>query len=158
MIHIRFHSGIYTLVAEQVLPVDLDRAWGFFSTPANLGKITPPYMGFRITSGEAAKMYAGQIITYQIGILPGIRSGWVTEITHVVERCYFVDEQRSGPYAMWHHEHWFEELDGGVRMRDKVSYKLPFGFPGRLVHPLIRRQLLQIFGYRQKALERLFPA
>ena len=156
MITIRSQSGMHTLETEQTLPITPDTAWKFFSTPGNLARITPPYMGFRITSGDVDAMYPGQIITYQIGILPGIKSGWVTEITHVVEGRYFVDEQRAGPYSIWHHEHWIDPVEAGVRVRDRVSYKLPFGLLGQCAHPFIKRQLHSIFRYRQEALVRQF--
>ncbi len=151
------NSGIYTLLAEQKLPLSLGDAWDFFSSPENLSKITPQDMGFVITSPEQGKMYPGQIITYKVSILPGIKANWVTEITYVRDREYFVDEQRFGPYSMWHHEHHFEEISDGVLMKDKVSYKLPFGFLGRLVHPIIiKPQLNKIFSYRFEILEEMF--
>lgn len=157
MINIKKHSGIYTLTVEQELPISLTEAWAFFSTPANLAKITPSHMGFQISSGEPGKMYPGQIISYTIGLLPGIKSNWVTEITHVEENKFFVDEQRFGPYSMWHHEHHFEASKKGVLMTDKVSYKVPVGFLGRLFHPVIvKPQLKKIFSYRVKVLEEMF--
>ncbi len=158
MIHIHSHSGIYTLEAEQVLPISREAAWDFFSAPENLGNITPPYMGFKITSRPDDRMYAGQVITYSIGLLPGIRSPWVTEITHVQEGRFFVDEQRFGPYAFWHHQHWFKSRGDATHMTDRVSYKLPFGPFGRLLHPFIKRQLIRVFTYRYDTLARLFPA
>ena len=157
MISINRHSGIYTLEVEQFLDISLDEAWDFFSSPRNLSEITPAHMGFNITSDTSGKMYPGQIITYKIGLLPGIKSNWTTEITHVAEQKFFVDEQRFGPYAMWHHEHHFEKKDNGVLMRDKVSYKIPLGFIGHLIHSFfIRRQLLKIFSYRVETLNSLF--
>jgi len=157
MINIRSHSGIHTLEAEQVLPITTEEAWTFFSAPANLGKITPAYMGFQITSGNTDTMYPGQIITYRIGLAPGVKSNWITEITHVAEGRYFVDEQRFGPYAFWHHQHWFASRGEATHMLDRVSYKLPFGPIGRLLHPFIKRQLISIFTYRYDTLARLFP-
>lgn len=152
------HSGIYTLEARQFLPVSIREAWDFFSSPQNLRKITPEHMRFEITSGYAERTYPGQIITYRVSPFPGVRTSWVTEITHVEEGRYFVDEQRFGPYSMWHHEHHFEEMEGGVMMTDKVSYKIPFGPLGRLAQSLlVRRQLLEIFNYRNRVLSKLFP-
>ncbi len=114
-------------------------------------------MGFAITSGEPKPMHVGQIITYKVSPFPGIKASWVTEITHVVDKKFFVDEQRFGPYSMWHHEHIFEETEKGVLMRDKVSYKLPFGILGRLMHPfLVKPKLGKIFMYRFKILEEMF--
>lgn len=152
MITITFHSGIYTLTAHQRLPISPDVAWTFLSDPYNLGAITPDYMGFIITSETGGAMYPGQIITYSIGLLPGLRSNWVTEVTHVDRGRFFVDEQRFGPYAMWHHEHWLTPVQDGVCMYDRVSYKLPLGGFGRMLSPLIKRQLKQIFAYRHRTL------
>lgn len=158
MIEIKKHSGIYTLTASQELPISLSQAWEFFSSPENLAKITPKKMGFNITSETSGKMYPGQIISYRIGILPGIKSNWVTEITQVKEGEFFIDEQRFGPYKMWHHEHIFEKSEKGVLMKDKISYKLPMGFLGGIAHSLfVKNQLQGIFKYRIKILNELFP-
>lgn len=158
MVSLKSHSGIYTLKTVQELPIDLATAWLFFSSPKNLEKITPKHMGFKITSGDAPNMYPGQIITYKVSPFPGIKTNWVTEITHVDDKKFFVDEQRFGPYAMWHHEHIFEPTPNGVRIIDKVSYKLPFGILGRMAHPfLVKGKLLQIFSHRYKVLEEMFP-
>ncbi len=159
MVSIETHSGIYTLKTKQLLNTDLETAWEFFSSPKNLVKITPKHMAFEITSGETKAMYPGQIITYKVSPFPGIRANWVTEITHVKDREFFVDEQRFGPYSMWHHEHIFEETKEGLIMWDKVSYKLPLGVLGRMVHPLIvKNKLTQIFTYRYKILDEIFSA
>lgn len=108
MTEIKSHSGIHTLTTEQILPLGLEEAWDFFSSPKNLAKITPPEMGFNITSTVDYKAYSGQIITYKVNVLPFIKMNWVTEITHMIDKKYFIDEQRYGPYSMWHHEHFFE--------------------------------------------------
>lgn len=114
-------------------------------------------MGFKITSGEPDKMYPGQIISYKVAPLPGIKTNWVTEITHVKDGKFFVDEQRFGPYSMWHHEHHFEEEPDGILMTDKVSYKIPFGFLGQIAQSLfIKKQLKGIFEYRVKVLDETF--
>ena len=147
------HSGIYTLNVSQLLPVSLEEAWSFFSSPQNLPKITPPQMRFQITSPPQAEMSVGQIITYHVYPLYPIKTNWVTEITHVEPRKKFVDEQRFGPYAMWHHEHIFEPRPEGVFMTDRVSYKLPFGYLGNLANFLfVKRQLHKIFSYRKRVL------
>lgn len=157
MIRFSRHSGIYTLVIMQELEMGLPEAWDFFSTPINLEKITPPHMGFKITSGVAEQMYPGQIISYKVFPIPGIRTNWVTEITHVEPGRFFVDEQRFGPYRMWHHEHHFKETEKGVLVTDKVSYKIPFGLLGRLAQfLLVKRQLNNIFEYRIQKLEEKF--
>jgi ligand-binding SRPBCC domain-containing protein len=157
MIKITSHSGIYKLEVSQFIKISLKEAWDFFSSPVNLAKITPPHMGFIITSGKPSKMYPGQIITYKVSPVAGIKTNWVTEITHVSEQSFFVDEQRFGPYRMWHHEHHFEVHGEGVLMTDRVSYKLPLGFLGRIAHFLfVRKQLEHIFNYREQCLDSLF--
>ncbi|WP_299578454.1 SRPBCC family protein [uncultured Sunxiuqinia sp.] len=157
MISISKHAGIYTLKAELELPISLDEAWEFFSNPGNLEKITPKSMQFKISSGSYKPMYAGQIITYHVSPFPGFKTNWVTEITQVKTGHFFVDEQRFGPYSMWHHEHFFEAIDGGVRMTDKVSYKLPLGLIGHFAHHLfVRQQLQNIFNHRKICLTERF--
>jgi len=148
---------IYTLKATQKLPITMDQAWDFLSDPNNLKTITPEYMGFKIISGADRPMYPGQIIQYIVTPVAGIKNKWVTEITHVQNKTYFVDEQRFGPYAMWHHKHFIKEIPGGVAMEDIVDYKIPFGLLGRAVHPmLIKPKLKQIFSYREQKLNQLF--
>lgn len=158
MIDFKKHSGIYTISTEQVINVSIDKAWDFFSSPENLQKITPSNMGFKITSNNSRKVYAGQIITYVIGLLPGIKSSWVTEITQVTDESFFIDEQRFGPYKMWHHEHFFEKIgDSQTLIMDKISYKVPFGIWGSLAQKLfIKKQLKNIFQFRYNELEKLF--
>lgn len=149
---------IYTLTKKQFLPITLDVAWEFFSSPANLKKITPEYMGFKITTDLGdGKMYPGQIITYVVTPVLGIPMRWTTEITHVLDKKYFVDEQRFGPYSFWHHQHWFREVEGGIEMTDTVSYGLPFGFLGRISNKLfVQDKLQEIFEYREKVVEKYF--
>lgn len=115
-------------------------------------------MGFAVTSNSGTeKMYAGMIITYKVSPILGIKLNWVTEITHVTEHKYFVDEQRIGPYTMWHHQHKIEPIEGGVLMTDIVTYKPPLGLIGALANSLfIKRQLKGIFDYRKIALENEF--
>ena len=140
------------------LPISLEAAWDFFSTPVNLNKITPPEMNFIIRSKLPEKAYPGLIIVYTVSPLAGIPMKWVTEITHVSEPDFFVDEQRMGPYAIWHHEHHFERVDGGVMMTDRLFYKVPFGFLGNLLDKImIRKKVEGIFSYREKVLLKLFP-
>ncbi|HAT66295.1 MAG TPA: cell division inhibitor [Flavobacteriaceae bacterium] len=148
---------IYTLKATQFLPTSKKKAWEFLSSPKNLKIITPEYMGFDILSGTDRKMYPGQIIQYIVTPIMGIKTKWVTEITHIKEGEYFVDEQRFGPYALWHHKHFIKEVDGGVEMEDIIDYKLPFGFLGQLLHPiLVKPKLNEIFNYRKEKLRVLF--
>ncbi|QQX76565.1 MULTISPECIES: SRPBCC family protein [Aequorivita] len=148
---------IYTLQAKQNLPISKEEAWRFLSDPKNLKIITPDYMGFNIQSGADRPMFAGQIIEYLVTPILGIKTKWVTEITHVVDKEYFVDEQRFGPYALWHHKHFIKEIDGGIEMEDLLHYKLPFGFLGQLAHPfLVKPKLDEIFEYRKNKLVELF--
>ena len=148
---------VYTLSSKQKLPISVDKAWEFLSSPKNLKAITPDYMSFDIVSGADKPMFAGQIIQYIVTPILGIKTNWVTEITQVVENEYFVDEQRFGPYALWHHKHFIKAIEGGVEMEDIIDYKVPFGFLGRLVHPiLVKPKLKEIFNYRTKKLVELF--
>ena len=120
----------------QFVPARLDEVWDFFSSPANLSKITPPGMGFIITSPPQPGMYPGMFISYKVSPLLGIKLNWVTEITHVREKLFFVDEQRRGPYSIWHHEHHFREVEGGVEMHDILHYQVPLGILGTLADHL----------------------
>lgn len=148
---------VYTIDTEVTLDIGLKKAWDFFSDPGNLQKITPPSMGFEITHQDGQKMYPGMIISYRVRPFGGIPVSWVTEITHVREPHYFVDEQRFGPYRLWHHKHFFQETPEGLLCRDLVHYVLPAGVAGRFMHPfLVRPRLEQIFTYRRKILLELF--
>lgn len=148
---------IYRFKKSQLLPITINEAWDFLSDPNNLKKITPDYMGFNILEKEDTKMYAGQIIQYIVTPILGIPTKWVTEITHVKDKSYFVDEQRFGPYSLWHHKHFVKEVDGGIEMLDIIDYKIPLGFIGRLANPiLVKPKLNEIFNYRKKKLVELF--
>lgn len=142
---------MHYLERKQQLNCNLDQAWEFFSTPRNLDKLTPKSVGFKITHLTAEEMYKGQIIGYKIKIAPFTWVKWVTEITHVDNKVEFIDDQRVGPYQLWHHRHRFEKNDNGVLMRDEVVYAMPFGFLGQLVHGLfVKRQLQHIFNERAR--------
>ena len=148
---------IYTLHKKLKLPITIDEAWTFLSNPENLKIITPDYMSFDIVSTIDRPLYTGQIIQYIVTPLLGIKTKWVSEITHIEEKKYFVDEQMYGPYALWHHKHFLKEIDGGVEMEDIIDYKVPLGILGQLVHPiLVKPKLEEIFSYRQKKLVELF--
>lgn len=148
---------IYRVHKKQNLPISLEEAWGFLSNPRNLKIITPDYMSFDILTGADKPMYAGQMIQYSVTPLLGIKTKWVTEITHMTNNHYFVDEQRFGPYALWHHKHFIKEIEGGVEMEDIIDYKVPFGILGQLIHPLIvKPKLEEIFEYRQRKLAEIF--
>jgi len=148
---------IYRLETVQKLPISQKEAWDFLSDPKNLKRITPDYMGFEILSGAVDKMYAGQIIQYLVTPVMNITTKWVTEITHVDEGNYFVDEQRFGPYSLWHHKHFLKPIPNGVEMVDIIDYKIPLGILGQLVHPiLVAPKLKEIFEYRKQALIELY--
>jgi ligand-binding SRPBCC domain-containing protein len=149
----------YSIKNRQHLPISLKEAWAFFSSPNNLQKITPSDMNFTVTSDkkDGESMYPGQIITYTLTPLLGIRVKWMTEITHVKDGDYFVDEQRFGPYKLWHHKHTFVATPNGVDMYDHVNYVLPFGFLGTIAHKLfLKKRIEGIFKYRTKVVEELF--
>jgi ligand-binding SRPBCC domain-containing protein len=148
---------LYKLHKKQNLPITVDEAWTFLSSPKNLKTITPDYMGFNILSGADREMFAGQIIQYIVTPVLGIKTKWVTEITHVNQGHYFVDEQRFGPYALWHHKHFIRPIKGGIEMEDIIDYKLPLGWIGQLANPiLVKPKLKEIFDYRQQKLIELF--
>lgn len=151
--------AFYQLHKQQFIPATIDEVWDFISSPNNLKKITPSYMGFDITSKNLPeKMYPGMIISYKVKPVLGIPMTWVTEIAQVVDKKFFVDEQRVGPYSLWHHQHILAQVRGGVMMTDIVSYKPPFEIFGSIANALfIRRQLDGIFIYREKVLKTIFP-
>ena len=150
---------LHTLVRKQLLQTDLPTLWAFMSSPVNLSGITPSHMGFEILSNkeDLERMYPGQIIEYYVKPVFGIKMYWVTEITHVKENEFFVDEQRLGPYQFWHHKHFLKAVEGGVEMTDILHYQLPFGFIGKVINALfVKRKVTAIFDYRYQKLEELF--
>ncbi|MDZ4402555.1 SRPBCC family protein [Prosthecobacter sp.] len=152
---------VHTLLTKQIIPVPWSRVWEFFSNPRNLARITPPGMDFEILTPDLPeRLREGLMITHRLRPLFGIPVTWLTEITQVVEMERFIDEQRIGPYAVWHHEHEFHDLDGErTEMVDRVTYVLPFGPLGDLAHLwLVKPQLERIFAHREKAVRELFPA
>lgn len=151
--------AFYQFRREQLVNGTLSEVWDFISSPHNLKRITPPEMGFHVRTPDLPqKMYAGMLISYTVRPLWGIPVNWLTEITQVVPQHYFVDEQRIGPYALWHHQHILEAVDGGVLMKDIVSYSPPLGPLGSIANALgIRKKLEQIFDYRTTALNEIFP-
>lgn len=151
-------SKVYSFSTIQHIPVTIQQAWNFFSKPANLKDITPQNLGFEIISKyHGLEMYPGQIIEYKVKPLLSIPLYWMTEITHVQPMQYFVDEQRFGPYTLWHHQHHFKEISGGIEMTDIVHYKLPLFFLGDIANALfVKKQLQTIFNYRVRAVEELF--
>lgn len=150
-------QAMYQYTSKQELAISMEQAWTFLSDPKNLKRITPDYMGFDIISGAERKMFPGQIIQYRLTPILRIPFRWVTEITHVQEGEFFVDEQRFGPYTFWHHKHFINKTENGVVMEDIVDYKLPLGPLGWLAHVLfVRAKVKQIFDYREKALNEIF--
>lgn len=147
---IKKNSGVYSFKVEQHLPITPTEAWSFFSSPKNLESITPKDLSFKITSNDLKGAYSGQIVTYKIGIFPIIKTNWVTEIKNVVSGESFIDEQRFGPYKMWHHQHMFQPDGEGTMVTDVIHFKLPFGLIGHLMYTLfIKKKLTQIFEYRK---------
>ena len=149
---------LYYLKRTQFLPITIDEAWAFFSSPRNLATITPSKINFRIlyVSGGTG-IYAGQLISYKVTVFPFVTVNWTTEIAHVNKPYYFIDTQLSGPYKLWHHQHFFKEVPGGVEMTDEVNYAIPLGPIGWLANQLfVRREVNGIFDYRSKMLEEIF--
>lgn len=150
---------VYTLQKQHLLPAPLEDVWDFFSNPANLSRLTPGHLNLKFTNELfGSDLYAGQLITYRIRPFAGIPVFWMTEITQVKAQQYFIDEQRMGPYAFWHHQHHFEAAEGGVRMTDIVHYKLPGAFLGAFLHRIwVKNQLEQIFRFRTEKMRQLWP-
>jgi len=148
---------LYRLEAKQAFPIAKKEAWDFLADPKNLKTITPSHMGFDILSGADRLMYQGQIIQYRVKPFPGYATKWVSEISHVKDGEYFVDEQRFGPYALWHHKHFIKEIEDGVEMEDIIDYKIPFGILGQIAqHLIVKKQLTTIFKHREKTLRERF--
>ena len=150
--------AFYQFHQEQTLNTSIDEVWDFISSPQNLKKITPEYMGFDIRSENLpAKIYEGMIISYLVKPIFGIKTTWVTEITHVKDKEYFVDEQRVGPYSLWHHQHIIKQQGDKVLMKDIVSYQPPFALLGSIANKfIIRKKLNEIFYYRTAVIEKIF--
>ena len=147
----------YQFKAKQFLPITINEAWDFFSNPNNLPKITPPWLNFEVTTQLESRMYAGMIITDLVRRILNIPATWVTEITQVHVPNFFVDEQKFGPYKLWHHQHVFREAKNGIEMEDIVNYAVPLGFIGRLANNLIiSKKIKSIFEYRTEILNKMF--
>jgi len=148
---------VHYLQREQIIPAPVQKVWDYFCDPKNLNEITPPDMNFEIVQGGDVKMYEGQIIEYRVEFLRGVRSLWLTEIAHVRDGEYFVDEQRVGPYRFWYHEHMFKKVPNGTRMMDRVTYVVPFWMLGDLLNAVwISRRLDHIFDFRRQKIVELF--
>ncbi|WP_316793801.1 SRPBCC family protein [Pedobacter frigoris] len=149
----------YHLTFSQLLPISIDEAWEFFSSPMNLAKITPADMSFTVTSdpNHIKHMYPGMLITYKVSPMAGIKLNWMTEITQVEDKKYFIDEQRFGPYKFWHHQHHFKAIPGGTEMTDILTYGLPMGILGRIANGIfVANKLQQIFEFRKKKVIEIF--
>lgn len=150
--------AVYQLQYQQKIPITLEQAWSFFSHPKNLAVMTPDYLNLKFTNQLfREEMYPGQVITYTVRPVLGIPMFWMTEITHVMDKHFFVDEQRFGPYRLWHHQHHFREIPGGVEMTDIIHYKIPGWWLGDIAHKLfIGKQLREIFTFRERKVVELF--
>ena len=152
--------AFYQFSREQLLHANIDEVWDFISSPENLKEITPDHMGFDIISENLPdKMYPGMIISYEVRPFPWYSTKWVTEITQVREKEFFIDEQKIGPYNLWHHQHLLEEVEDGIIMKDLITYQPPMAFIGEIANKLvISKKIEQIFEYRRKVLELMFNA
>ena len=154
----KYKSNIYSLKVKQKIKQPIEKVWSFFATPKNLNELTPKNMSFKIISGRSNDFFAGKIISYSVNPFKYWKIKWVTEITHISKNKLFIDEQRFGPYLMWHHEHHFiKNNDGSTTIYDKVIYKIPYGVIGKIAHKLfIRKRLKEIFNFRKKRINELF--
>jgi ligand-binding SRPBCC domain-containing protein len=153
-------SNVHSLKTVQKIPATIEEVWSFFSNPANLLAITPPFLNLKVTNEVFGKeAYPGQVITYTVKPVLGIPVSWMTEIKHVVPLQMFVDEQRKGPYKLWHHQHHFKTIEGGVEMTDIVHYRLPLGFLGEIANGvMVKKKLSEIFSFRfQKVIDLYGP-
>jgi ligand-binding SRPBCC domain-containing protein len=148
---------VYKKETVQYVNASIEECWAFFSSPQNLQKITPEGMGFQITDFDNKSVYPGQVIQYKVSPLLGIKLSWMTVITAVKDKSYFIDEQRFGPYTLWHHKHFFEATENGTKMTDVVHYALPLGFIGRIMNTLVvKNKLQEIFDYRCVKVDEMF--
>ncbi len=148
---------VHSLSQEQWLPIPIQEAWAFFSSPRNLEKMTPPSMGFRIVSLPSETLYEGEIVEYSVKVFPGVWIPWVSEIKALKEGESFVDDQISGPFKFWHHRHSFEEKEGGTLVKDLIHYSVGFGPFGEMArHLVVKNQLEEMFEHRRVTLEAKF--
>ena len=148
--------GLHRLVAAQLVPRPLDEVFPFFANPDNLGRLTPPGMRFEFLTSDR-HMRSGLVIDYRLRPLAGVPVRWQTLIDAYDAPSGFHDLQTKGPYRSWEHRHTFEAVDGGTLVRDEVSYSLPLGPLGDLVHRLVvRAELASIFRHRARVIDSVF--
>jgi ligand-binding SRPBCC domain-containing protein len=145
----------HTLTTSMRLPLGREEVFAFFAEAANLGRITPPELGFEMLTPLPLHLGEGALIDYRLRLF-GVPLGWQTEIIRWDPPRMFVDAQRRGPYKRWIHTHGFREAEGGTIIEDVVEYCLPYWPLGELVYPLVRLQLHRIFRYRQQAIRAYF--
>ncbi len=150
--------AVYALKFEQKVPAEPEQIWSFLTSHANLLEMTPPEMNFTILSKDLAQsVYPGMMIHYSLTPILGIKMKWLTQITQRKEMAYFVDEQRTGPYKIWHHEHHIAAIPGGTLITDLIHYVPPLGFLGDIANRLfIKDQLQQLFKYRMRKMVEKF--
>lgn len=149
--------GVHRLTATQVVSAPIGDVWAFFVDPANLAAVTPPWLRLRFTSTPPERVYAGLVVTCEVRPFLGLPLAWATEITHVVEGKRFIDDQRVGPYRLWHHQHELREVAGGTEIRDTVHYVLPLGAIGDVIAKvLVGPRLAAIFEFRRGVLREGF--
>ena len=149
--------AVYQIENSIYLPISKEKAWIFISNPANLLKITPEKVNFRILEPKEEGFYEGQIFAYQLTPFPGYSTRWVSEISKIREGHYFIDIQLEGPYKLWHHQHHIRSVEEGVEIRDIVHYSMPLGILGKIAQGLfVKKQLLETFRYREEKMIALF--
>jgi ligand-binding SRPBCC domain-containing protein len=148
---------VFTIERRQRLKVSREEAYRFISNPALMGGIIPADLGLQVLNHIPDRVYEGLLLHYRLKPLFGVPVHWLGEITYCDEPSRFVDEQRLGPFAFWHHEHRLREIPGGVEMSDLIHYAVPFGPLGSVVNTLVLGpRLRRIFDYRESALARKF--
>lgn len=145
----------FQLIREQFLPITIEKAWSFFSSPLNLPLITPDQLGLKLLDNVKPTMSLNDKIDYKVSPILGVKIKWKTEIILVEKPFRFVDKQIKGPYSFWEHMHEFKEMEGGVMMKDTINYIIPFGFVGRFFSFYIEKKLGSIFDYREMQLDKL---
>lgn len=147
---------IYHMENSLGVNAPIEEVWNFFSNPNNLAVLTPPEFKLQFIGEPSSRMFTGQRIAYVMSLLPGFRIRWEGEITEVIQRQRFIDEQRKGPYAFWRHQHLFYEKEDGTEIHDSLEYSLPFGMIGAVGQPFVKRKMNAMFTYRNEKLKEVF--